>query len=82
MSASPSLQQDIPRADARLSEYILEMSDLTMKRNALRSTGQHLQEAYENHPNLCHWLHCAERAAAALDRRIEMIERYLVNGVL
>lgn len=81
MSTSPS-PQDIPRADSRLTDYILEFADLTMKRDALRSTYTYLQTQHSTHPNLCHWLKCTERAAAALDRRLDMIERYLVYGVL
>lgn len=82
MSASPSLQQDTPRADARLTDYILEMADLTVKRNALETVFNTLRDKYASHENVCTWLNCVDRAVASIDRRIEMIERYLVNGVL
>ena len=70
-----------PRTDDRLVGYLTELGELTLKREALRSVYRMIESGFANHPNLCTWQNCLKRSADAIDRRIEMIMRYLHYGV-
>lgn len=68
-------------ADERLVGYLSELGELSLKREALRSVYRMLEKSFADHPNVCIWQNCLKRSADAIDRRIEMIMRYLNYGV-